>query len=416
MWLLSLLFILKFGSTCVRLTEGTVYHVKPVKPLISCPGNSSCPPGQLYHTLDYLANHSSVFFSPDHVNVTLIFMCGVHNYAKNLTVQNLHSFVMEGDAESRENVVIDHQFSMEDGKIWCTVIQFFNVSFVNITTLTMRCPAIKLKKSHITVKSSNLYGYPSINETLSFISITGKGSQALLNNCIFKENCFIRSYSSDGIIVSNSIFQLYRHQNQSIIEAFCSVVILTETVNFTDSSTLGIHSSFQGVFGTAVHLKTTWPELESSLNITAGATVYFVNLKSFGWGGAVSRVGATMHIGAKARVVFMNNTADNAGGGAVNVWGGIITVGAESSVIFKYNYASIGGAVFLDSATLIVDSEANLTFSHNSADNGGALELLNSIAHVNSSNVQFYDNRASVFGGAIDFSYGTMIFNTNKLQ
>ena len=253
------------------------------------------------------------------------------------------------------------------------------------------------------MKSSNLYGYSSINETLSFIDITGKGSQALLDNCTFNENYFIVTTSSDGIIVSNSIFQLYRHQNQSIIEAFCSVVTLTENVNFTDSSTLGIHSSFQNIFGTAVYLKTTCAELESSLNITAGATVYFVNLKSFGGGGAVSGLGATMHIGAKARVVFMNNTADNVGGGAVYMAGGKITVGSESSMIFKYNYALIGGAVSLYKATLIVDSEANLTFSHNSADSGGALELFISTVHVNSSSVKFYDNRASVGGGAIVF-------------
>ena len=67
------------------------------------------------------------------------------------------------------------------------------------------------------------------------------------------------------MIVSNSIFQLYRHQSQSIIEAFCSVVTLTGNVNFTDSSTLGIHSSFQGVFGTAVYLKPLMPNLNLDL-------------------------------------------------------------------------------------------------------------------------------------------------------
>ena len=218
-----LFFVLIFGSVYIRLTEGKVYHVKPVKHLISCPGNSSCPFGQLCHTMDYLAEHSSEFFSPDHVNVTLIFMCGVHNYTKNLTVQNLHSFVMKGAAESRENVIIDHQFV---GKPKCTIIRFFNVSFVNIITLTMRCPVIKLKESHITVKSSNLKGYPGINESLSFIYVAGRGSQALLDNCTFKENCFVRSNLSDGIIVSNSTFQSYRHRLHSIIAAYsCNIVI-----------------------------------------------------------------------------------------------------------------------------------------------------------------------------------------------
>ena len=435
MRLLSLFFVLIFGSVCVRLAEGMVYHVKPVKHLSSCPGNSSCLPGQLCHTMDYLAEHSSEFFSPDNVNVTLIFMCGVHNYTKNLTVQNLHSFVMKGAAESRENVIIDHQFGMQVGKPNCTVIQFFNVSFVNITTLTMRCPAIKIEESHITVKSSNLYGYPGINETLSGISITGRGSQALLDNCTFRENCFVRSYFSNGVIVSNSTFQSYRHRLHSIIKAYSSVVILTGNVNFTDGIT-GTHRSS----GTAVFLRTTHSELKSSLNITTGATVYFVNLTRSS-GGAVYGHNAMIHIGAKARVVFMNNAADVSGGavygynatmhisakarvvfmnntatygGAVAMPHGMITVGTESYVIFTYNHVAFGGAISLVSGTLIIDSKANLTFSHNSADSeGGALSLENSTVHVNTSGIEFYNNRAS-FGGAIHFMYGTMIINANK--
>ena len=130
-----LIIILKFGLIYVlpETKKDVVYHVSPTEPLSSCHGNSSCPPGQLCHTMDYLAEHSSEFFLPDHVNVTLIFMCGVHNYTKNLTVLNLHSFVMKGAAESRENVIIDHQFGIQIGKPKCTLIQLFNVSFVNIT-------------------------------------------------------------------------------------------------------------------------------------------------------------------------------------------------------------------------------------------------------------------------------------------
>ena len=402
-----LFFVLIFGSVCVRLTEGTVYHVKPVKHLISCPGNSSCPPGQFCYTMDYLAEHSCEFFSPDHVNVTLIFMCGVHNYTKDLVVQNLHSFVMKGATESRENVIIDHQFSIQVGETRCTLIQFFNVSFVNIITLTMRCPVIELNESHITVKSSNLYGYSVINKSLSFINITGRGSQALLDNCTFKENCFIDSTFSDGVIVNNSTFHSYRHR---IITALSSVVILAGNVNFTNS-TLGISSSS----GTAVYLETTQPEIKSSLNITTGTNVCFVNLTCSGDGGAVYGHNAMMHIGAKARVVFMYNTAAIAShGGAVAMFDGMITAGTESYAIFIYNHATAGGAIWLNNSTLIVDSEANLNFSHNSASlRGGALELVNSTVHMNTGGIKFYDNKAS-YGGAMFSFYGTMIINANK--
>ena len=186
--------ILIFGLIYVlaETKKEGVYYVSPTEPLSSCPGNSSCPPGQLCHTMDYLAEQSSEFFSPDHVNVTLIFMCGVHNYSntKDLTVQKLHSFIMKGAAESRENVIVDHHFF---GEPKCTVIRFFNVSFVNITTLTMRCPAMHLEESHITVKNSNLYGYSGINGLISFILIRARGTQALLHNSTFKENCFVMS-------------------------------------------------------------------------------------------------------------------------------------------------------------------------------------------------------------------------------
>ena len=141
-----LLSILMFGLTSILAEtekEGVIYYVSPTEPLSSCPGNSSCPHGQLCHTMDYLVEHSSEFFSPDQVSVTLMFRCGVHNYTKDLTVQNLHSFVMEGAAESpRKNVTADHQFVAQNGEPNCTVLQFFNVSFVNITNLTFRSPAI----------------------------------------------------------------------------------------------------------------------------------------------------------------------------------------------------------------------------------------------------------------------------------
>ena len=87
-----------FGLTSNLAAEtenDVVYYVSPIVTLSSCPGSSSCPPGQFCHTMDYLAEHSSEFFSPDQVSVTLVFMCGVHNYTKELTVQNLHSFVMK---------------------------------------------------------------------------------------------------------------------------------------------------------------------------------------------------------------------------------------------------------------------------------------------------------------------------------
>ena len=436
-------------SILAETEEGVVYYVSPTEPLSSCAGNtSSCPSGQLCHTMDYLVENK--FFSPDHINVTLIFMCGVHNYTKNLTVQNLHSFVMKGAAESKENVIIDHQFGTQLGKPNCTIIQFFNISFVNITILTMRCPSINLKDGLITVKSSSLYGYTDTKERLSLITITGRGSQALLDNCTFKENCFVSSNFSAGITIRNSTFQSYKHEHGSMIAAYSSVVTLAGYVNFTNSIT-GISSPVNSS-GAAVFLRTTHPKLKSSLNITTGATVYFVNLTSSNKGGAVYGKDGVMSIGVKAKVVFMHNVAAISGG-AVFLKTGTITVGIESNVVFAYNLVHLhdggaiwfrdgalnigtnasvkfshnsagwnGGAVNLENGQMIIHTNANLNFSNNSAlgnereiqlkNGGGAVFLKNSIIHVNTYAITFYGNRGT-WGGAMYFIYGTMYIKSN---
>ena len=416
---LSSILIVGLISILVETEEGArvIYYVSPTEPLSSCPGNSSCPPGQLCHTINYLVEHGSKLFSPDHINVTLIFMCGIHNYTKDLTVQNLHSFVMKGAAESKENVIIDHQFATQLGKPNCTNIQLFNISFVNITTLTMICPSISLNTSLISVKSSNLYGYTGTKESLSFINITGRGSQALLDNCTFKENCFIVSNFSDGIIVSDSTFQSYRHQFMSIIMAFSSVVTLAGNVNFTDR--LSIKERYSShTHGTAIFLRTIHSELKSSLNITTGATVYFVNLTNHHSnlnGGAVYAENGVISIGVKAKVVFMHNVASHSGG-AVYLKTGTIIVGADSNVLFTHNVAhNNSGAILLSNGTMNIDNNASLIFYHNYAYwKGGAFYLDNGKMIINTNaSLTFYHNDVHSKGGAFYLDNGKMIINTN---
>ena len=180
------------------LSEGIhCYYVQPTEPLSSCTGNSSCPPGQHCYTMDYLVERSTEFFSPFYVNVTLTLMCGVHNCTKNLTIQNLHSFVMTGGNEFKENQIIS--FGTYSNKQNCTTISFFNVNIVNITALIMWCPSMNIEGGHISVRNSNLQGYTEMEKVLSTIHISGKNSSALLSNCIITENCFVVSNISAGI-------------------------------------------------------------------------------------------------------------------------------------------------------------------------------------------------------------------------
>ena len=413
-FLSSILLIVGLISILAKTEEGVVYYVSQTEPLSSCPKNSSCPPGQLCHTMDYLVEHSGKFFSPDHVNVTPIFMCGVHNYTKDLTVQNLHSFVMKGAAESKENVIIDHQFGAQLGKPNCTIIQFFNISFVNITTLTMTCPSINLKDSLITVKSSNLYGYTDIKESLSFINITGGGSQALLDNCTFKENCFVSSNFSAGITIRNSTFQSYKHESGSMIVAYSSAVTLAGYVNFTNGIT-GINRSIFSS-GAAVFLRTTHPEFNSLLNITTGATVYFVNLTSSNNGGAVYGEDAVISIGVKAKVVFMHNVVADSGG-AVYMEDGVISIGVKAKVVFMHNVAAgSGGAVLLKTGTITVGIESNVVFAYNLVyrQDGGAIWLSDGTLDIGTNaSVRFSHNSAGWNGGAVRLWNGQMIINTN---
>ena len=381
------------------LAKGVIYYVSPT--LSSCPGSSSCPPGQHCYTIDYLVEHSSELFSPDHVNVTLIFMCGVHNNTKDLTVQHLRSFVMKEAPDSSEGAVIDHLSVSQIGKPYCAAIYFLNVSIVNITNLTMRCPSINLVESRITVKSSNLYGYPGTEKILSSISITGKGSQVILDNCTFKENCFIKANLSDGVIISNSTFQSYRHQSKSIIVAYSSPVTLSGSVNFTDSVTgihLPIHSS-----GTAVFLY-SYPKLksDSALNITTGAKVYFVNLTCNYYGGAVYVENGEINVGNESTVVFMHNSAFR--GGALFIVNTIVHVDTDD-IYFYDNSASLGGAMYFIYGTMYINSNRSISFTSNTAQvQGGAIYIeygVHSSIYVANFAKLFLFNNSALLGGAL---------------
>ena len=187
-----------------------------------------------------------------------------------------------------------------------------------------------------------------------------------------------------------------RHRFNSIIVAFSSVVTLRGNVNFTDSVT-GISSSYYSS-GRAVFLRTTHPEFKSSLNITTDAAVYFVNLTCNSNGGAVYGENAMIHIGAKATVAFIHNTANE--GGAVYLTHGNITVGAKSDVMLAYNHAY----------------DASLRFSHNFAFlNGGAVGLLSGELIINNANLNFY-NHSTYYGGAILLTDSTMYVDTDAIQ
>jgi predicted outer membrane repeat protein len=313
---------------------------------------------------------------------------------------------MKGDGKSNENVIINQTFNAQHGKHNRTVIQFYNVSYVNISTLTMRHPSIIVNHSLIAINSCRFYGYTDTKESISYINITGRYSQALLDDCTFKENCFIISDTIDGITVSNSIFRSYNHHNNSIITVFSSVVKITGNVNFTDSiKAINPYEYSASPCGTAILLRTINPQFKSSLNITSGATVNFVNLTCKGNGGALYSENGLISIGAKAQVVFMNNVANT--GGAILLKNGEFKVQFNTNLNLSNNFAYAGGAIGLINSTVHIIHTDTINFDNNMGAVGGAMYIEFGTMNISSnSSVTFKTNNAYVEGGAIHIERG----------
>ena len=439
-----------------QVSEGSVvYYVLPTEPLSSCPTNITCPPNQVCHTMDYLVKHRSDFFFPGYCNISLIFMCGIHNYTQDLHVQNLHSFVMKGETGAKENTIISMLPQMNNAHAVCTQIYFANnVKFVDISTLTLHCPSIVVEGGLLTIADSNLYGHKSTSKLFSNITVTSSNSGALLHNCTFNLNCFIVSnMSNHGITVHNCTFQSYWHETGSVLVAYSSVVKLTGFVSFSETATGIYRGNYSS--GAAIFLRTTHPKLQSMLEITNNAMVYFINSSCSVDGGAVYVENGAVNIGSRATVVYMHNRASNfggalflnsstlninnskvlfaynvghgCGGGAIGLEYGKLNINTGASVSFSNNTASSeGGAILVHNGALNISTGATVTFSNNAAvySYGGAIYLYNSTIYVDTE-IVFYNNTA-VTGGAIHFYYGRLniyfpavvrfIKNTAQLQ
>ena len=399
-------------SFCTWLTETVHYNVQPTELPSFCPRNNSCPPGQHCYTINELAEHSDEFFSPSYINVTLTFACGIHKLTKNLTVQYLHSFVMAGMAgyEGYQYVVIS--FHTHASISNCVRITFFNVNVVNITTLIIQCPSIYLEGGQISVSSSYLTGNKAIDEIASIIHIAERNSTALLKNCTFTNNCFVKSSVSAGIKVINCSFHSYRHSFGSIIEAFSSSITLTGYVRFTHSY-LG--------HGAAVCITSLNPskfKLSSALKVAVDSTVFFENHLSASHGGALYVHGGVIDIEIQASVVFLHNKINvpiasqmiGGNGGALYMYYGGLNIHANASVYFSHNSAFRGGALYLRRTNTMIGQDAKLLFCDNTAAEGGAVYLafadINAYAH---GVVQFIRNTAIQGGAVFVHSYPSSI-------
>ena len=101
-----LILFLVFFSLYSLTTAGVVYYVKPTEP---CAHNGRCPSSEeTCHIMDHYASKSNHYFSPDRINVTLYFLCGVHNCTQHMNIKfyDLQTFTITGTA-GQELVMIN---------------------------------------------------------------------------------------------------------------------------------------------------------------------------------------------------------------------------------------------------------------------------------------------------------------------
>ena len=438
---------------------GVVYYVKPTEP---CAHNSSCPSNETCHTMDHYASNSSHYFSPDHINITLYFMCGVHNCTKHLDVSNLQKFSITGISD-RKDVTIYMPITMhipnEPGNDTgnCTY-QFINVSSMRIENVTIFFISLNFtgKDCQLEVEHVNFLGYlGSMSPMVSVIYITY--SQAMLNDCTFQQNCFIRIHTNTVLQVSDCTFSSYNHALYSAISVSNSSLKLTGNVTFINNTLGNDLIQYRLVCGGAISVNSGFSyfdEVPNSVFIITKAHVNFKNNTAINCGGAIHLRSTQIIIFNNVSMIFTSNTIksyynNGAGGGAMYLeqsqllaensvlqffynsakgaaYGGAIyqtrsdiNISEYSVVSFIGNTAtsSLGGALYCqDRVSLYIDMCSNLLFYNNSAGQGGAMyvQLFGSIKIGSDSQVEFSSNTAMKFGGAIYVDDQTCLFTFNN--
>ena len=421
-------------------TAGVVYYVKPTEP---CAHNSSCPSNETCHTMDYYASNGSHYFSPDNINITLYFMCGVHNCTKHVDVRNLRLFAMIGTA-GRQHVTINMPIPTEvppDPKnIGNRTYIFTDVSKVRIENATIYFISLSFegKNCLFGVKHVDFHGYiGSMSPMVSVINVTG--SETSLKDCTFQNNCFVRLQSHAMLTVSDCTFCSYKHAVHSAVALDNSTIKLSGIVSFVNN-TVG-NDQYYSVCGGAISLNSGYniykPVPDSVFIISAGAHVRFINNTAIRCGGALYFRSTIMIVNMDVNMTLTgNNVATGYNvlgtGGAMYIeqsqvtvnralllfvnsfayQGGAMFLSNSSIIIYEYNKVRLvnntaltgGGAICLYSASHIsVDEHSTLVFRNNSARRGGALYFIQSgsLRVGSDSYIKFSYNFAKNYGGAI---------------
>ena len=264
--------------------------------------DTHCPSGETCLKLDNYINESNYYFSPDKVNITLYFMCGVHNQTseKLIDIHDLQTFTMLGVA-ANETVTI-HMPAQSDKSL--QTYTFTNVSFVTIKNVAINPVSIAVRGDTFKFIANNAYFY-SNGSPESTSTIILNRTQAFLYKCTLQNKVFVKLYSVSTLLIKNCTFQSCCDHEQSAVLVDNSTVYLSESVFF-------IHNS-KSRYGAAIYSRH-----ESILNITRGAYVHFIN-NSANSGGAVYMLHTVLEISENANVSLyvVGNQANGGPGGAI---------------------------------------------------------------------------------------------------
>ena len=320
--------------------------------------------------------------------------------------------------------------------------RFANVSTVRIENITIFFISLNFigKNSIFEAEHVNFHGYLGFMSPLvSVINVTN--SQAVIKDCIFQHNMFIRIQSNAVLRVSNCAFISYSHALYSAVFIDNSTLIITGSVTFINNtvgndqyySCGGAISSNPGDLtceqaarsilsiteayvyfksntasscGGAFYLRCTVMTAFDNASMTLINNAIKSNYNNYGAGGGAIYL-IRSHIIVKNSVIqFLNNSAKGAAhGGAIYQTQSNINISEYGAISFVSNAASsLGGAIYdRDRNVISVSKYSRLLFYNNSASQGGAIYLqLSGIIHVGSnSHVEFSHNTAMKFGGAI---------------
>ena len=403
-FLLCLLAVLSFLLTAA----GMIYYVKPTEP---CAHNSSCLSNETCHTMDHYASNSSHYFSPDQIDITLYFMCGVHNCTRHLVISDLQTFAMIGRA-GRQHVIINMQASIEAEMSSQDIDRPHLYTFRNVTNTLIRnisvcSTSVSLEDADLIVTYTTFYGHKnSTSQHVSVINITG--SSAFFGNCNFRENNFLQFQLNAEITVYSCTFHSYNHVTYSAVGGLNSTLNVAGSVYFTDNTVGSSTSDLPSVCGAAIFL-----DSQSILNINSEASVHFVN-NIADCGGAVYLKSTIMTINNKVNITFNENKARTwhkvsshyqyyIFGGAVLLHSSVISTGSNANIEFNSNFAGdAGGGIFMSHRSEIrLSSNTVIIFKSNSAlNNGGAITVYNSSINItNGAIVKLLSNSYKKSGG-----------------